>query len=175
MTMLSLAAVLAEPARRTPNKLAVVQGDLRLGYGELWRQARQHASALSARGVLPGDRVALLAPNVADFVRAYYGILAVGAAVVPVPTLLGADEAAYVVRHSGAQTLLYHATFAAIAGGAADTAGLQAWEIATLGADEWNRSTPTRTGRPRTSQWSSTPAVRRVGPRAHGSPTSTWS
>ena len=85
MTMLSLAAVLAEPARRTPHKLAVVQGDLRLGYGELWRQARQHASALSARSVRPGDRVALLAPNVADFVRAYYGILAVGAVVVPCP------------------------------------------------------------------------------------------
>ena len=111
-TMLSLAAVLAEPARRTPNKLAVVQGDLRLGYGELWRQARQHASALSARGVRPGDRVALLTPNVADFVRACYGILAVGAVVVPVPTLLSADEAAYIVRHSGAQTLLYDATFA---------------------------------------------------------------
>ena len=52
------------------------------------------------------------------------------------PTLLSADEAAYIVRHSGAQTLLDDATFAAIAHGSADTAGVQAWEIARLGADE---------------------------------------
>ena len=103
MTLLSLASVLAESARRAPDRLAVVQGDLRVGYGDLWRQARQHAAALQEQGVGPGDRVALLAPNVADFVRAYYGILAAGAVVVPVPTLLNADEAAYIVRHSGAR------------------------------------------------------------------------
>jgi long-chain acyl-CoA synthetase len=136
MTTLSLAAVLAEPARRTPDKIAVVEGDLRLGYGELWQQARQHAAALAARGVRPGDRVALLAPNVADFVRAYYGILAAGAVVVPVPTLLNADEASYIVRHSGARTLLYDATFAAVATGAAGTVGVPAWDIASLGAED---------------------------------------
>jgi len=136
MTTLSLASVLAEPARRTPDKLAVVQGELRLGYADLWHQARQHAAALDARGVGPGDRVALLAPNVADFVRAYFGILTVGAVVVPVPTLLSADEAAYIVRHSGARTLLYDAAFAAVATEAAETVGVQAWDIASLGAED---------------------------------------
>ena len=70
MTTLSLASVLAESARRTPTTTALVQGDLRVSYADLWHQARQHARALQDNGIGPGDRVALLAPNVADFVRA---------------------------------------------------------------------------------------------------------
>jgi long-chain acyl-CoA synthetase len=136
MTTLSLAAVLAEPARRTPEGLAVVQDDLRVTYADLWRQARQHAAALQAHGVRPGDRVALLAPNVVDFVRAYYGILAAGGVVVPVPTLLNATEAAYLVQHSGARSLLYDASFTAVATEAAGGVGVPAWEIAGLGAEE---------------------------------------
>jgi long-chain acyl-CoA synthetase len=135
MTTLSLATVLAEPARRTPDHLALVQGDLRVTYADLWRQARQHAAALQDKGVGPGDRVALLAPNVVDFVRAYYGILAAGGVVVPVPTLLNAAEASYILSHSGAQAVLYDASFAAVAAGAAGTAKIPAWDIAELGAD----------------------------------------
>jgi long-chain acyl-CoA synthetase len=136
MTRLSLAAVLAEPARRTPDQLALVQGDLRVTYADLWRQARGHAAALQAKGIRPGDRVALLAPNVADFVRASYGILAAGGLVVPVPTLLNAAEAAYILQHSGAGSLLYDASFAAIAAPAAEMAQVPAWDIAALGAEE---------------------------------------
>jgi long-chain acyl-CoA synthetase len=136
MTTLSLATVLAESARRTPDRLALVQGDLRLSYADLWRQARQHAAALQQHGVEPGDRVALLAPNVADFVRAYYGILAAGGVVVPVPTLLSADEAAHIVRHSGAGSLVYDAAFQSVAASAAATAGVLAQDIRALGADD---------------------------------------
>jgi long-chain acyl-CoA synthetase len=134
MTLLSLASVLAESARRAPDRLAVVQGDLRVGYGDLWRQARQHATALQGQGIGPGDRVALLAPNVVDFIRAYYGILAAGAVVVPVPTLLNAEEASYILRHSGATFLLYDASFAAIGTQAAEAVGVPARDIASLGA-----------------------------------------
>ncbi|MGN6130183.1 MAG: long-chain-fatty-acid--CoA ligase [Nocardioidaceae bacterium] len=129
MTTLSLATVLAESARRSPDKVALVQGDLRLSYADLWRDARSYGAALAGRGVRPGDRVALVAPNVADFVRAYYGILSVGGVVVPIPTLLNADEAAYLVEHSGAGAVLHHADYAAVAGPAAERAGVPAWAV----------------------------------------------
>jgi long-chain acyl-CoA synthetase len=135
MTSLSLAAVLAEPARRTPDKLAVVEGDQRLGYARLWREARCVAAALVERGVGPGTRVGLLAPNVADFVRAYYGILAAGGVVVPVPTLLNGDEAAYILAHSGAELLLHEAGYAAVAGHAARAAGVETLPVEGLGQD----------------------------------------
>ena len=129
MTTLSLAMVLAESARRTPDKLALVQGELRLTYAQLWRDARRYGGALAGHGIGPGDRIALVAPNVADFVRAYFGILAIGGVVVPVPTLLNAEEAAYIVGNSGAQAVLFEAGFADISTAAASSAGVPAWGV----------------------------------------------
>jgi long-chain acyl-CoA synthetase len=135
VTSLSLASVLAEPARRRPGHTALVEGATRLSYARLWQDARAVAAALADLGVGPGDRVALLAPNVADFVRSYYGILAAGAVVVPVPTLLTADEAAYILRDSGAGLLLRHHQFAALGDAAARAAGIPARDMAGLGED----------------------------------------
>lgn len=133
MTALSLASVLAEPARRRPDATALVEGATRLTYAQLWRDARAVAAALADRGVGPGDRVALLAPNVADFVRSYFGILAAGGVVVPVPTLLNEREAAQIVGDSGAGILLYHRLFAEVGTAAAQAAGIPAYDVAGLG------------------------------------------
>lgn len=103
---LSVATVLGESARRYPDRVAVVDSDTRLTYRELWVRALHCAGALRASGVCPGDRVAVLLPNSADFLYAYYGALAAGATVVPVHGLLVADEVAYVLRHSGAVALI---------------------------------------------------------------------
>ncbi|WP_034267463.1 long-chain-fatty-acid--CoA ligase [Actinospica robiniae] len=106
---LSLAAVLAEPAWRTPDKTAVIQGAEALSYAELWEQARAQAAALIGLGVQPGDRVALMAPNVLDFPRTYYAVLAAGGVVVPVHMLLTPEEISYILRDSGAKVLIAHA------------------------------------------------------------------
>ncbi|MGP3925033.1 long-chain-fatty-acid--CoA ligase [Streptomyces sp. 8N616] len=124
MAALSLAATLAEPARRSPGSLALVEGGVRLTYGELWAEALSYAAALRKQGVHPDDRVALLCPNTADFVRAYYAILALGGVVVPVPTLLNADEAAYILEHSGARTLVAEVSHLDLGRKAAQTAGI---------------------------------------------------
>ncbi|MET8679563.1 long-chain fatty acid--CoA ligase [Streptomyces sp. NPDC004647] len=124
MTALSLAATLAEPARRSPDSLALVEGGVRLTYGELWAEALRYAAALREQGVRPDDRVALLCPNTADFVRTYYAILALGGVVVPVPTLLNADEAAYILQHSGARTLVAEVSHLDLGRKAAHTAGI---------------------------------------------------
>ena len=133
MTVLSVASILAESARRVPEKVAVVEGDQRTTYADLWRDARRCATALAERGLGPGSRVALLAPNVTDFVRAYYGVLAAGGVVVPVPTLLNADEATYLVQASGAAAILHHASYAEQASAAAAATGIPAIDVAGLG------------------------------------------
>ncbi|WP_042364646.1 long-chain-fatty-acid--CoA ligase [Streptacidiphilus neutrinimicus] len=130
MTTLSLASVLAENARRRPDRLALVEGETRLSFAELWRQALGQAAALVELGVRPGDRVALMAPNVTEFPRAYYAILAAGGVVVPVHLLLTGEEVAYVLRDSGATLLLAHAANAPVAVGAAADAGVP---LVTLG------------------------------------------
>lgn len=130
MTALSLAAVLAESARRHPDTVAVVDGPLRVTYAELWLEARCHAAALIRLGVGPGDRVALLAPNVIDFPRVYYAVLAAGAVVVPVHLLLTPDEAAYQLRDSGVKLLVCHTSQLALGAAAAERAGV---ELVTVG------------------------------------------
>ncbi|TWE11586.1 long-chain-fatty-acid--CoA ligase [Rudaeicoccus suwonensis] len=124
MSTLSLASVLAEPARRRPTKVALVEGDRRLTYAQVWDLALRYGDALVASGVKPGDRVALLAPNVIEFVGAYYGIIAAGATVVPVPPMLRPTEAAYLVQNSGARLLLHHPWFAETAIAAAGECGI---------------------------------------------------
>lgn len=135
MTTLSLASILAESARRRPEHLALVEGDRRVAYGSLWAEARSCAADLARRGVAPGTRVALMAPNVIEFVRAYYGIVAAGGVVVPVPTLLQDGEVAYILRHSGAALLVHHATYATVATAAADQVGVPTIDAGELGAD----------------------------------------
>ncbi|MFC4128623.1 long-chain-fatty-acid--CoA ligase [Nocardia rhizosphaerae] len=121
---LSLASILAEPARRRPEHLALIEGELRITFADLWHQARAQAGALIARGVRPGDRVALLCPNTADFPRAYFAILAAGATVVPVHLLLTAPEMEYVLRDSNATLLICHRMLAETGAAAAAAAGI---------------------------------------------------
>ena len=84
---LSVAAILAEAARRTPDTIAIRVGEQAVDYATLWRQTRAYAGALRAQGIGPGDRVALLVPNVPDFPRGYFAVLALGATLVLVGTM----------------------------------------------------------------------------------------
>ena len=103
---ISVAAILAESAIRTPDKVAIVVGGVETTYAELWEQTRRYAGALAEQGVGPGDPVAVLIPNVADFPRVYYAVLSLGAIVVPIHALLKSDEIEYVLRDSGATMLV---------------------------------------------------------------------
>ena len=115
---LSLASILAESALRHPDRTAVVYRSQRIAYRDLWREARQYAAVFSAHGLGAGDAVAIMAPNSPDFVRAYYGALAIGAVVVPVHLLLVAGEVEHVLRDSAAKMLVCSDGFAEGAKGA---------------------------------------------------------
>jgi long-chain acyl-CoA synthetase len=132
---LSLATVLAEPAWRQPDKTAVIQGAERLSYAELWAEARGQAAAIRELGVQPGDRVALMSPNVFDFPRSYYAILAAGAVVVPVHMLLTPEEIAFILRDSGAKLLIAHAIRAEDAVKAAALADVQVRLVGPIPAE----------------------------------------
>jgi long-chain acyl-CoA synthetase len=108
---LSIASLLAESARRWPAKTAVICGSQRISYATLWDQARRYAAVLRERGVGPGDRVALMMPNVPQFPMTYYGVLALGAVVVPIHSLLKAEEIAYVLTDAEVSVLVCAASF----------------------------------------------------------------
>ncbi|MFP6906891.1 MAG: long-chain fatty acid--CoA ligase [Verrucomicrobiota bacterium] len=93
--MLNIATILETQAQRNPGRTAIVLGDTRLSYAQLNGAASQVANGLVARGIQPGDKVALSCPNLPYFPIVYFGILKAGAVVVPLNVLLKRREIAY--------------------------------------------------------------------------------
>jgi acyl-CoA synthetase (AMP-forming)/AMP-acid ligase II len=85
---------------------AIVDGDVRLSFADVADGMHAVARSLLARGVEPGDRVALWAPNSASWVLAALGVHAVGAWLVPLNTRLKGDEAAFILGKTDARMLL---------------------------------------------------------------------
>jgi long-chain acyl-CoA synthetase len=101
--VLNLSALLEDSARKHPDRDAVVLGDLRMTYAQIDGLANQVANLLVARGLQPGDKVALSCPNLPYFPIVYYGILKAGAVVVPLNVLLKGREIAYHLADSDAK------------------------------------------------------------------------
>lgn len=103
---LNLATILADSAVRYADRTALILGDQRITYSQLWAHTRQYARVLADQGIRTGDRVALLLPNTPHFPLAYFGALTLGAIAVPVHALLKAEEIAFVLADSGASVLI---------------------------------------------------------------------
>ncbi|MGE5694935.1 MAG: FadD3 family acyl-CoA ligase [Candidatus Sericytochromatia bacterium] len=92
---------------------AVVDGAIRWSFRELTHRIRCAAGAFAAAGVDKGDRVAIWAPNSAEWIVAAFGLLTAGGVLVPVNTRFKADEAADIIGRSGAKLVLIHRAFLA--------------------------------------------------------------
>jgi len=90
---------------------AVEDGPLRLSFAALADAALATARAFLAAGIGPGDRVAIWAPNRAEWIVAAIGLQSAGGVLVTLNTRLKGSEAAYVLRKSGARVLLTMSEF----------------------------------------------------------------
>jgi long-chain acyl-CoA synthetase len=98
--MINLAVLLEDSAREYPARTAVIFNDMKLPYAAVNAAASQVANGLVGLGIGPGDKVALSCPNLPYFPIVYYGILKVGAVVVPLNVLLKPREIAYHLQDS---------------------------------------------------------------------------
>jgi long-chain acyl-CoA synthetase len=108
---LNLGTILQASAAERPDKVVLRLHDAALSYGQLDRAARGVAASLRARGIGPGERVAIMVPNVPEFTIAYFGILYAGCTVVPLNVLLSPPEVTYHLEDSGASLLFAHPFF----------------------------------------------------------------
>ncbi|MCY4551849.1 MAG: AMP-binding protein [Defluviicoccus sp.] len=106
---MKLATLFAQNAGRHGDRVALVCGAGRLTFAELNANGDRLADALAARGVLPGDRVAVAMPNSLELVEAMAAILKLGALIVPLSTRLTAQEVAYIVGHCEPRAVFYSA------------------------------------------------------------------
>jgi len=88
----NLATVLTESAARKGDAVAIKLDDTELPYKFLDGASAHVAGLLRSKGVGPGDRVGIMLPNVPYFPVVYYGILRLGAVVVPMNVLLKGRE-----------------------------------------------------------------------------------
>jgi len=102
----TLPALLDEMARRFPTREFLVDGERRWTYAGFREEARALAKGLMRLGVRPGDKLALLMGNRAEWLLAAFAALAAGATLVAVNTWFRARELGYVLHHCDAASLI---------------------------------------------------------------------
>ncbi len=97
-----MASIVTESARRFPQEAALIQDGKIWTYRDLKSQVLSFATYLKSRGIVQGDRIALMCGNRPEFTISYFGILAAGATIVSLNNRLVADEVTYQLDHSTA-------------------------------------------------------------------------
>lgn len=92
-------------AERWPDAVALIEGERRWSFSQLWNDARACASACLRLGVGHGDRVAIWAPNSRGWILAALGAQSVGAAIVPLNTRFKGKEAGDLLRRARVKVL----------------------------------------------------------------------
>jgi len=105
-TALSPLSFLARAAHVYPDQLAVIHGEKSYTWAECYTRCRRLASALLARGVQPGDTVAIMAPNVPAIFEAHFGVPMAGAVLNALNVRLDAATIGFILRHAEAKVLL---------------------------------------------------------------------
>src|SRR5215210_2609013 len=112
-----LSETIGENLRRTVERFGdrdalIVQGQgYRATYRELWEQTSQAARGLMARGIQPGDRVGIWAPNRYEWVVIQYATARMGAILVNINPAYKSTELEYVLNQSGISLLLLARAF----------------------------------------------------------------
>ncbi|WP_068636442.1 FadD3 family acyl-CoA ligase [Thauera butanivorans] len=101
----SLPALVLEAAARHGERIFIEDGDTRIDYAGLPARVFAVSRALIAHGIDAGDRVAIWAPNRAEWIIAALGIHCAGAAMVPINTRMKGAEAADIIGRSGSRIL----------------------------------------------------------------------
>lgn len=116
-------------AQTFPERIAIVHGEMRRPYGQLYARARRLASALNARGIGKGDTVAVLLANTPAMIECHYGVPMAGAVLNTLNTRLDSAALAFCLDHGEAKILITDREFSRIAGPAIERAGVTPFVI----------------------------------------------
>jgi long-chain acyl-CoA synthetase len=97
---MNLAQNLETSASFFPDRHAIREGGIVVTYGRLNDQANRIATGLIKMGIKPGDHVGVCAPNSAEWITFYFGVLKAGAVAVTLSSLLSKEELALFIEHA---------------------------------------------------------------------------
>jgi long-chain acyl-CoA synthetase len=131
----NIADFLRRSARRHPDSTCLVDGAQRYSWAQVDRDAGDLASGLAARGLHPGDRIALLLGNSYDFVVAYFGAARAGLVTVPLNPAYTSAEVAVLLADSGARMLVVQPATRQV--GVESSVALPGCDVVSVDDDEW--------------------------------------
>src|SRR5438105_14224679 len=113
-TALTPVAFLAKAAYTYPDYPAVIHGERRLSWNEVYRRCRRLASALKTIGVGRGDTVAAMLPNIPAMIELHFAPAMFGAVLNTLNTRLDAEAIAFMLDHGEAKVLFADPEFSAV-------------------------------------------------------------
>jgi HIP---CoA ligase len=111
MSWQTIPEMVLSAADRFGDAEAIVDGPLRFTFVQVVDRIRCAAGAFADLGVGQGERVAIWAPNSAEWIIAAFGLLTAGAVLVPVNTRFKTEEAGDIIGRSGAKAVLVQKGF----------------------------------------------------------------
>jgi len=105
---------LARTAYVWPARIAVIHGDRRYTWAQVYERSRRLASALAQHGIGAGDTVAAMLANTPEMIEAHFGVPMTGGVLNTLNTRLDAEALAFMLDHGEARVLLTDTEFAPV-------------------------------------------------------------
>ncbi len=103
--------ILKRAVKLYPEKIAVVDGDVRWTYREVEQRVNKVFNAFQNAGVSEGGRIAILDYNSYRYMELYYGVAPTGRVLLPLNIRLSAEEYTYILNDAEAEILIFQADF----------------------------------------------------------------
>jgi crotonobetaine/carnitine-CoA ligase len=123
----SLYGLLATRVQAIPEHAFIEFGDARFSYAETLTHVHEAMALLAAKGVKPGDRVAVMSNNHPTSVFVFVALAALGATMVGVNPDFGEKEARYVLEHSESSGVVCSPAALPTVGAVADALPTRPW------------------------------------------------
>jgi long-chain acyl-CoA synthetase len=107
---INLRQLLEDTVRNHAERTALITEGQRVTYRQLDQAVNAVARLIKQSGVGKGDKVALMLPNIPEFVYCYFGALKIGAVVVPLNTSSTPSELTYLLNNSDSKLLITQAS-----------------------------------------------------------------
>lgn len=118
-----------------PNKVYLLFQDQKITYLQMDKYSNQTANMFIELGIRKGDRVALMLPNCPEFFYLWFGLMKIGASIVPINNYFQEKETAYILQHSEVKVVLATPEYWKIVQKAVQTSNIQLRYRISVGGD----------------------------------------
>jgi acyl-CoA synthetase (AMP-forming)/AMP-acid ligase II len=108
---MTLTSILPATIRLNPNKKAIHCQGQEFTYEQFGRRVDKLSNALLKYGISKDNKVVILHKNCHYFLECYFGVMQIGAALVPLNHYLSSNDLAFILKDSEASLLIVHSSF----------------------------------------------------------------